>query len=123
MRHTSPCAGALPTIWRACEPGTPVLAARQRSAEHDRRARRAGMSIARSGAMQGSLVGLTDVRHQPAWKHWQELTADAPPFLGPEFFTLAAPLSRGSDPFVASAWDGDAMIGALPLVRDHHRLR
>ena len=73
--------------------------------------------------MQGSLVGLTQVRHQPAWKHWQALTADAPPFLGPEFFTLAAPLASGDAPFVAAAWDGDAMIGALPLVRDQHRLR
>jgi CelD/BcsL family acetyltransferase involved in cellulose biosynthesis len=73
--------------------------------------------------MQGSLVGLTQVRHHPTWKHWQELTADAPPFLGPEFFTLAAPLASGDDPFVASAWDGGEMIGALPLVRDHHQLR
>ncbi|HEX7840739.1 MAG TPA: GNAT family N-acetyltransferase [Kofleriaceae bacterium] len=72
--------------------------------------------------MQGSLVGLTEVRHQPGWKHWQHLTADAPPFLGPEFFTLAAPLSDGVDPVVASAWDGDMMVGALPLVRDGHRL-
>jgi CelD/BcsL family acetyltransferase involved in cellulose biosynthesis len=72
--------------------------------------------------MQGSLVGLTQVRHQPGWKHWQHLTADAPPFLGPEFFTLAAPLSDGTDPVVASAWDGDMMVGALPLVRDGHRL-
>src|ERR1051325_3014351 len=93
-------------------------------AGHDMGARaRTGMSLARFSCMQGSLVGLFQVRHQPAWKQWQELTADAPPFLGPEFFTLAAPLTEGSDPFVASAWDGDTMIGALPLVRDHHRLR
>lgn len=72
--------------------------------------------------MQASLVGLTQVRHQPEWKHWQDLTADAPPFLGPEFFTLAAPLSDGKDPVVASAWDGDMMVGALPLVHDDHRL-
>jgi hypothetical protein len=72
--------------------------------------------------MQGSLVGLTEVRHQPGWKQWQHLTADAPPFLGPEFFTLAAPLSEGVDPVVASAWDGDIMVGALPLVRDGRRL-
>lgn len=72
--------------------------------------------------MQGSLVDLTQVRHQPGWKHWQQLAADAPPFLGPEFFTLAAPLSVGRDPFVASAWDGDTMVGALPLVHDRHRL-
>jgi CelD/BcsL family acetyltransferase involved in cellulose biosynthesis len=72
--------------------------------------------------MQGSLVGLSDVRHQPGWKHWQHLTADAPPFLGPEFFTLAAPLSDGRDPIVAAAWDGDTMVGALPLVHDRHRL-
>ena len=73
--------------------------------------------------MQGSLVDLSRVRHQPEWKHWQHLTEDAPPFLGPEFFALAAPLSDGTDPFVASAWDGDTMIGALPLVHDHHCLR
>src|SRR5262245_11824523 len=73
--------------------------------------------------MYGSLVGLSEVRHQPGWKQWQQLTADAPPFLGPEFFTLAAPLTAGQDPMVASAWDGDTMVGALPLMRDHHRLR
>ena len=73
--------------------------------------------------MQGSLVGLSEVRHHPGWKHWQHLTADAPPFLGPEFFTLAAPLSPGKDPVVAAAWDGDTMVGALPLVHDHHCLR
>ncbi|HEX3478968.1 MAG TPA: GNAT family N-acetyltransferase [Kofleriaceae bacterium] len=73
--------------------------------------------------MQGSLVGLSEVRHRPGWRHWQQLTADAPPFLGPEFFTLAAPLSDGTDPVVASAWDGETMVGALPLVRDHHALR
>ena len=39
-----------------------------------------------------------------------------------EFFALAAPLTTGSDPVVASAWDGDTMVGALPLVHDHHRL-
>ncbi|TMQ13563.1 MAG: GNAT family N-acetyltransferase [Deltaproteobacteria bacterium] len=74
-------------------------------------------------SMQGSLVGLSEVRHHPGWKHWQHLTADAPPFLGPEFFTLAAPLSPGKDPVVAAAWDGDTMVGALPLVHDHHCLR
>jgi CelD/BcsL family acetyltransferase involved in cellulose biosynthesis len=73
--------------------------------------------------MQGSLAGLSEVRHQPGWRHWQQLTADAPPFLGPEFFALAAPLSDGTDPVVASAWDGETMVGALPLVRDHHALR
>jgi CelD/BcsL family acetyltransferase involved in cellulose biosynthesis len=73
--------------------------------------------------MQGSLVGLSEVRHQPGWKHWLKLTADAPPFLGPEFFALAAPLSDGTDPVVASAWDGETMIGALPLVHDHRGLR
>lgn len=73
--------------------------------------------------MQGSLVGLSRVRHRPEWKHWQHLTADAPPFLGPEFFTLAAPMSDGTDPFVASAWDGDTMVGALPLMHDRHGLR
>src|SRR5215468_6779771 len=60
--------------------------------------------------MQGSLVGLSEVRNQPGWQHWLELTADAPPF-------------HGTDPVVASAWDGETMVGALPLVRDHHALR
>src|SRR5215831_8155489 len=73
--------------------------------------------------MQGTLVGLSEVRRRPAWKRWQQLTADAPPFLGPEFFALAAPLSAGKDPILAAAWDGDTLVGALPLVHDHHRLR
>ena len=72
--------------------------------------------------MHASLVGLADLRRLPAWKQWQALTAAAPPFLGPEFFVLAAPLSVGSGPIVAHAWDGDSMIGALPLVRDGDRL-
>jgi CelD/BcsL family acetyltransferase involved in cellulose biosynthesis len=82
-----------------------------------------GMSLADIRLMQGSIVGLRAVRHQSGWKHWQHLTAEAPPFLGPEFFALAAPLTEGTDPFVASAWDRGEMVGALPLVRDHHRLR
>src|SRR5690348_11009879 len=73
--------------------------------------------------MQGSLVGLSEVRHRPAWKHWQQLTAGAPPFLGPEFFTLAAPLTGDNDPIVPAAWDGDTLVGALPLIHDRHRLR
>src|ERR1041385_2164983 len=135
MRHGEPSRGAL-TGHRSATPRRRSFAwcttqSRWRSrrttracAGHDMGApARTGMSLARFSCMQDSLVGLFQVRHQPAWKRWQELTADAPPFLGPEFFTLAAPLTEGSDPFVASAWDGDTMIGALPLVRDHHRLR
>jgi len=75
--------------------------------------------------MQGSLVGLSEVRHHAGWKHWQRLASDGPPFLGPEFFALAAELADGDgdEPVVAAAWDGDTLVGALPLVRDHHQLR
>jgi CelD/BcsL family acetyltransferase involved in cellulose biosynthesis len=72
-------------------------------------------------SMHPALVDLPRARHQPDWKSWQELTASAPPFLTPEFFTLASRFSTDRA-FVAEAWDGDRMIGALPLARSGDRL-
>jgi CelD/BcsL family acetyltransferase involved in cellulose biosynthesis len=72
--------------------------------------------------MYGSLVGLAAARHRPDWSSWCALTKDAPPFLAPEFFTLAAPFRATAEPLVAEAWDGDTLVGALPLVREGDRL-
>jgi CelD/BcsL family acetyltransferase involved in cellulose biosynthesis len=71
--------------------------------------------------MHAALVDLPRARRLPDWKSWQELTVEAPPFLAPEFFALA---SRFSDDhaLVAQAWEGDRMIGALPLARNGKRL-
>src|SRR5678815_820979 len=71
--------------------------------------------------MHGNLVDLPRVRHLPDWRSWQQLTADAAPFLTPEFFTLASRFV-GHDAVVAEAWDGDRMSGVLPLVRTGDRL-
>ncbi|HET7502506.1 MAG TPA: GNAT family N-acetyltransferase [Kofleriaceae bacterium] len=71
--------------------------------------------------MHSTLVDLSAARHRPDWKSWQALTAKAPPFLTPEFFTLASRFA-GDGAFVAEAWDGDRMIGALPLERTGDRL-
>ena len=71
--------------------------------------------------MHSALVDLARARHLPDWKRWQQLTADAPPFLSPEFFTLASRFS-GDSAFVAEAWDNDQLIGALPFSRNGDRL-
>ncbi|HEU4727922.1 MAG TPA: GNAT family N-acetyltransferase [Kofleriaceae bacterium] len=71
--------------------------------------------------MHSTLVDLSSARHLADWTSWQQLTAKAPPFLTPEFFTLASRFA-GDDAFVAEAWDGDRMIGALPLGRSGDRL-
>lgn len=71
--------------------------------------------------MHGNLIDLPHARHLPDWKSWQQLTANAAPFLTPEFFTLASRFV-GDSTVVAEAWNGDQMIGALPLVRSGDRL-
>lgn len=71
--------------------------------------------------MHSALVDLPRARHLPDWKRWQQLTAQAPPFLSPEFFTLASRLSGGSA-LVAEAWESDQLVGALPLTRKGDRL-
>jgi len=71
--------------------------------------------------MHSALVDLSRARHLPDWKRWQELTATAPPFLSPEFFTLASRFN-GEAGLVAEAWDNDQLIGALPLARTGDRL-
>jgi CelD/BcsL family acetyltransferase involved in cellulose biosynthesis len=70
--------------------------------------------------MRSALVDLSRVRRLPDWKSWQQLTADAAPFLTPEFFTLASRFT-GDGGLVAEAWDGDRLVGALPVV--HHGTR
>ncbi|HWO25705.1 MAG TPA: GNAT family N-acetyltransferase [Kofleriaceae bacterium] len=71
--------------------------------------------------MRSALVDLPSARRLPDWSRWQQLTAHAPPFLTPEFFTLAARFAEG-EPVVAEAWDGDQLVGALPLVHSGDRL-
>ena len=72
--------------------------------------------------MRGSVVNLTQARHQPDWASWQQLTRVAPPFLAPEFFALANAFEPVAKTLVAEAWDEERMIGALPLVRERDRL-
>ncbi|MGZ3421286.1 MAG: GNAT family N-acetyltransferase [Polyangiales bacterium] len=64
---------------------------------------------------------LDDVRRGDDWKKWRALSANAPPFLAPEFFRLTQPLAVGT-PLVAEAWNGDALVGALPLSLAGHKL-
>ncbi|HET9623016.1 MAG TPA: GNAT family N-acetyltransferase [Kofleriaceae bacterium] len=71
--------------------------------------------------MHGTLVELSRARHLPDWTRWQQLTKTSPPFLTPEFFTLASRLVD-DEAVVAEAWDGDRLVGALPLVRTRDRL-
>ena len=66
--------------------------------------------------MHSLLVDLRQARRGPGWKAWQAVTAAAPPFLSPEFFTLASRFSVG-DPVLAEVWDNERLVGALPLVR------
>ncbi|HEU0031234.1 MAG TPA: GNAT family N-acetyltransferase [Kofleriaceae bacterium] len=71
--------------------------------------------------MQTTVVDLPRARHRQDWARWQALTASAPPFLRPEFFALASRFSPARA-VVAEAWDGERMIGALPLQRFGDRL-
>ncbi len=79
------------------------------------------MALALIRAMRSALVEISQARRLPDWAHWQALTAKAPPFLTPEFFTLASRFSDGPA-VVAEAWDDEHMIGALPLVHRGDRL-
>jgi CelD/BcsL family acetyltransferase involved in cellulose biosynthesis len=72
-------------------------------------------------SMRSALVELPRARRLPDWASWQQLTAKAPPYLTPEFFTLASRFNEG-DAVVAEAWDGDHLVGALPLVHAGDRL-
>ncbi len=74
------------------------------------------------GSMYSSVVDLPSIRQLPDWQRWRTLTAKEPPYLAPEFFTLAARFADGK-PVVVEAWEDDEhMIGALPLVRKGDRL-
>ncbi len=55
-----------------------------------------------------------EIRHSGTWPRWQALAAESVPFLAPDFFELTVPLADGA-PFFAGAWEGDALVGALPL--------
>jgi CelD/BcsL family acetyltransferase involved in cellulose biosynthesis len=74
-----------------------------------------------AAAPRSALVELSDARRLPDWSAWQKLTAAAPPFLSPEFFALTSRLVDGGA-LVAEAWDGEQMVGALPLSRSGGRL-
>jgi len=74
-----------------------------------------------AAAPRSALVELSDARRQADWSAWRKLTAAAPPFLSPEFFALTSRLVDGGA-LVAEAWDGEQMIGALPLARSGERL-
>lgn len=72
-------------------------------------------------AMHTSISPLQRVRNLPDWHAWQDLTRDAPPFLSPEFFTLAARFDV-APALVIEAWEGARLITALPLARHDDRL-
>jgi len=74
------------------------------------------------GGPTGALIELGAARHGGEWRRWRELTADAPPFLAPEFFALTRELAPDGEALLAEAATGDRMIGALPLVRDRDTL-
>jgi CelD/BcsL family acetyltransferase involved in cellulose biosynthesis len=70
----------------------------------------------------GRLVALTHRPPPELWNGWRELARGAPPFLAPEFFVLGEALAGAGRPLVATAWDGDRLVGALPLMRDGRTL-
>ncbi len=69
------------------------------------------------------MVTFDDLRRSQDWSRWRELTADAPPFLSPEFFALTRRLARSGRALVAEAWNTRRILGALPLVLDGTVLR
>lgn len=71
--------------------------------------------------MHAAMIELGHARKSADWKRWQTLTAKAPPFLAPEFFTLVARFEP-DEAVVAEAWESDALIGALPLARHGDRI-
>ncbi|MBS1118414.1 MAG: cellulose biosynthesis (CelD)-like protein, partial [Deltaproteobacteria bacterium] len=73
--------------------------------------------------MRTSLIAFDELRHGDDWKRWGTLTSESPPFLTPEFFALARPFVNRGQMLVAGSWSDGQMIGALPLVLDHHTLR
>lgn len=77
---------------------------------------------AAGSAPRSTLVDLPAARRQPDWSAWRALTAAAPPFLSPEFFALASRFRDDGSAIVAEAWDGERLIGALPLARSGDQL-
>ncbi|MGO8999916.1 MAG: GNAT family N-acetyltransferase [Polyangiaceae bacterium] len=73
------------------------------------------------GALTAHIRPLVDVRHHDDWRLWRRLTDSAPPFLGPDFFLLTRPLAHG-EPLVAEAWEGEELVGALPLSLERRSL-
>jgi len=72
--------------------------------------------------VDASVRNIADVRGDADWSRWRELTADAPPYLLPEFFALNAPRTAG-EALVATASRSDRLVGALPLLLGPRVLR
>ena len=73
--------------------------------------------------MYAQLIDFDKLRHDSRWGAWKTLTAEAPPFLAPEFFALSRPFVPRGLSLVAGSWADDRMIGALPLVFEGKTLR
>jgi CelD/BcsL family acetyltransferase involved in cellulose biosynthesis len=72
--------------------------------------------------VRGELLRFSAARDAAHWSRWRALSADAPPFLLPEFFALTTGLAEG-EPLVVLASDPGGVVGALPLLRSGRRLR
>ncbi len=70
-----------------------------------------------------ALLPFDTIRHSVDWGRWARLTAEAPPFLSPEFFALNRPLAHRGVALVAEAWTPAGIVGALPLILDAGILR
>ena len=70
-----------------------------------------------------ALIPFDTIRHSGDWARWARLTAEASPFLSPEFFALNRPLAHEGTAIVAEAWTPSGIVGALPLVLDATILR
>jgi CelD/BcsL family acetyltransferase involved in cellulose biosynthesis len=82
---------------------------------------RACIRLASSEVVRTTIDDLAATRHGDHWKQWQQLAASAPPFLTPEFFTLASRFEHHPS-IVVRAFDDDTLVGVLPLVRDGGRI-
>lgn len=69
-----------------------------------------------------TLVPFDEARTHEDFARWRALGEGAPPHLRPEFFALERPLLAHGEPLVAEAWDGDRMVGALPLLLEGRAL-
>lgn len=83
---------------------------------------RAGDGMGEGMGAHARLVPFDEARRGPDFARWRALSAGAAPHLLPEFFALERPLVARGEPLVAEAFDGDRMIGALPLVLEGRSL-